>query len=235
MIQQLFKGRFSLLTMVFVALLALAGCQSKPQGLTPEQIALLQSQGFKLTDNGWEFGLSDKVLFGNNIGKLNPESTETVQKMGRALLSVGITKFRLDGHTDNYGEDSYNDQLSLRRADAVADLLASVGIPRANIETRGMGKRDPVADNRTLQRPRGKPPRRDRRHAISHQYAPLSAHKRLYLAIAERCLGSEIETGYTHAARHPINTDIERLRATWLNTSIPCTASARSYRRSVIF
>lgn len=95
MIQQLFKGRFSLLTMVFVALLALAGCQSKPQGLTPEQIALLQSQGFKLTDNGWEFGLSDKVLFGNNIGKLNPESTETVQKMGRALLSVGITKFRL--------------------------------------------------------------------------------------------------------------------------------------------
>ncbi|WP_341478042.1 OmpA family protein [Serratia marcescens] len=153
MIQQLFKGRFSLLTMMFVALLALAGCQSKPQGLTPEQVALLQSQGFKLTDNGWEFGLSDKVLFGNNIGKLNPESTETVQKMGRALLSVGITKFRLDGHTDNYGEDSYNDQLSLRRADAVADLLASVGIPRANIETRGMGgagseRRGEAADGR---------------------------------------------------------------------------------------
>lgn len=31
MIQQLFKGRFSLLAMAFVALLALAGCQSKPQ------------------------------------------------------------------------------------------------------------------------------------------------------------------------------------------------------------
>ncbi|MEE4408318.1 MULTISPECIES: OmpA family protein [Serratia] len=149
MIQQTLKNRFSLLAIMFVALLTLAGCQSKPQGLTPEQVALLQSHGFKLTDNGWEFGLSDKVLFGNNIGKLNPESTETVQKMGRALMSVGITKFRLDGHTDNYGEDSYNDQLSLRRADAVADLLASVGIPRANIETRGMGKRDPVADNRT--------------------------------------------------------------------------------------
>ncbi|CAI0941775.1 OmpA family protein [Serratia ficaria] len=149
MIQQTLKRRFSLLTMMFIALLALAGCQGKPQGLTAEQIALLQSQGFKLTDNGWEFGMSDKVLFGNNIGKLNPESTEAVQKMGRALLSVGITQFRLDGHTDNYGEDSYNDQLSLRRADAVADLLASVGIPRSNIETRGMGKRDPVADNRT--------------------------------------------------------------------------------------
>ena len=80
MIQQLFKGRFSLLTMVFVALLALAGCQSKPQGLTPEQIALLQSQGFKLTDNGWEFGLSDKVLFGNNIGKLNRKAPKRCRR-----------------------------------------------------------------------------------------------------------------------------------------------------------
>lgn len=149
MIQQTLKNRFSLLTMMFIALLALAGCQSKPQGLTPEQIALLQSQGFKLTDNGWEFGFSDKVLFGNNVGKLSPQSTEIVEKMGKALKSVNIVQFRLDGHTDNYGEDSYNDQLSLRRANAVADVLAGVGIPRANIETRGMGKRQPVASNAT--------------------------------------------------------------------------------------
>ncbi|WP_025120423.1 MULTISPECIES: OmpA family protein [unclassified Serratia (in: enterobacteria)] len=149
MLQQNFKRSFSLLTLMFIALLTLAGCQSKPQGLTAAQIALLQAQGFKLTDNGWEFGFSDKVLFGNNVGKLSPQSTEIVEKMGRALLSVDITQFRLDGHTDNYGEDSYNDQLSLRRANAVADVLAGVGIPRANITTRGMGKRQPVASNAT--------------------------------------------------------------------------------------
>jgi outer membrane protein OmpA-like peptidoglycan-associated protein len=149
MLQQNFKRSFSLLALVFITLLTLAGCQSKPQGLTAEQIALLQAQGFKLTDNGWEFGLSDKVLFGNNVGKLNAQSTEIVEKMGKALLSVNIVQFRLDGHTDNYGEDSYNDQLSLRRANAVADVLAGVGIPRANIETRGMGKRQPVASNAT--------------------------------------------------------------------------------------
>ncbi|MNC51986.1 Peptidoglycan-binding protein ArfA [compost metagenome] len=134
---------------MFITLLTLAGCQSKPQGLTAEQIALLQAQGFKLTDNGWEFGFSDKVLFGNNVGKLSPQSTEIVEKMGKALKSVDIVQFRLDGHTDNYGEDSYNDQLSLRRANAVADVLAGIGIPRANIETRGMGKRQPVASNAT--------------------------------------------------------------------------------------
>ncbi|MCO7508555.1 OmpA family protein [Serratia fonticola] len=149
MLQQNFKRSYSLLALVFITLLTLAGCQSKPQGLTAEQIALLQAQGFKLTDNGWEFGFSDKVLFGNNVGKLSPQSTEIVEKMGKALKSVNIVQFRLDGHTDNYGEDSYNDQLSLRRANAVADVLAGVGIPRANIETRGMGKRQPVASNAT--------------------------------------------------------------------------------------
>ncbi|ALX93360.1 MULTISPECIES: OmpA family protein [Serratia] len=149
MLQQNFKRSFSLLALVFITLLTLAGCQSKPQGLTAEQIALLQAQGFKLTENGWEFGFSDKVLFGNNVGKLSPQSTEIVEKMGKALKSVDIVQFRLDGHTDNYGEDSYNDQLSLRRANAVADVLAGVGIPRANIETRGMGKRQPVASNAT--------------------------------------------------------------------------------------
>ncbi|MBC3249964.1 OmpA family protein [Serratia fonticola] len=149
MLQQNFKRSFSLLALVFITLLTLAGCQSKPQGLTAEQIALLQAQGFKLTDNGWEFGFSDKVLFGNNVGKLSPQSTEIVEKMGKALKSVDIVQFRLDGHTDNYGEDSYNDQLSLRRANAVADVLAGIGIPRANIETRGMGKRQPVASNAT--------------------------------------------------------------------------------------
>lgn len=149
MLQQNFKRSYSLLALVFITLLTLAGCQSKPRGLTAEQIALLQAQGFKLTDNGWEFGFSDKVLFGNNVGKLSPQSTEIVEKMGKALKSVDIVQFRLDGHTDNYGEDSYNDQLSLRRANAVADVLAGIGIPRANIETRGMGKRQPVASNAT--------------------------------------------------------------------------------------
>ncbi len=200
MIQQLFKGRFSLLAMAFVALLALAGCQSKPQGLTPEQVALLQSQGFKLTDNGWEFGLSDKVLFGNNIGKLNPESTETVQKMGRALLSVGITKFRLDGHTDNYGEDSYNDQLSLRRADAVADLLASVGIPRANIETRGMGQ---LIDEARRQRFR----RRQRRVALDkvvHLGEPRLAKILCQLAVFQVRI-KRIITQRRHQLRHHVH------------------------------
>lgn len=132
-----------------ISLLVLAGCQAKPQGLSPEQIAALQEQGFKLTDNGWEFGLANKVLFDSDVKKLNPDGVRTVQNIGKALTAVGITHLRVDGHTDATGEDSYNQQLSYQRASTVADTLATIGIPRANIDVRGRGKLDPVADNRT--------------------------------------------------------------------------------------
>ncbi|AHM75845.1 OmpA family protein [Yersinia hibernica] len=133
-----------------LCLLVLVGCQAKPhQGLTPEQIAALQEQGFKLTDNGWEFGLANKVLFDSDVRKLNASGVETVQNIGRSLHHVGINHLRVDGHTDATGEDSYNQQLSYQRAAAVADALAGIGIPRANIDVRGRGKLEPVADNRT--------------------------------------------------------------------------------------
>ncbi|CNI53858.1 OmpA family protein [Yersinia mollaretii] len=132
-----------------ISLLVLVGCQAKPQGLSAEQIAALQEQGFKLTDNGWEFGLANKVLFDSDVRKLNPAGVQTVQNIGKALTAVGITHLRVDGHTDSTGEDSYNQQLSYQRAAAVADTLALIGIPRANIDVRGRGKLDPVADNRT--------------------------------------------------------------------------------------
>lgn len=133
-----------------MSLLILAGCQAaKPPELTPEQIAALQEQGFKLTDNGWEFGLANKVLFDSDVRELNPSGVQRVQKIGRALANVGIHHMRVDGHTDSIGEDGYNQQLSLERASAVADALAAIGIPRTNIDVRGRGKLEPVADNHT--------------------------------------------------------------------------------------
>ncbi|CNE52539.1 putative lipoprotein [Yersinia rohdei] len=141
------------LWMGFIALclLALAGCQAKPSGLTAEQIAALQEQGFKLTDNGWEFGLANKVLFDTDIRELNSTGKQTVESIGRALHNVGINHLRVDGHTDSTGEDGYNQQLSYQRAAAVADSLSASGIPRARIDVRGRGELEPAADNKTAQ------------------------------------------------------------------------------------
>lgn len=58
----------------------------------------------------------------------------------------------MDGHTDNYGEASYNEALSLKRANAVADAWAKgANIPRSNLTTRGLGQKYPIASNSTAQ------------------------------------------------------------------------------------
>ncbi|WP_248744050.1 MULTISPECIES: OmpA family protein [unclassified Pseudomonas] len=137
-------------TLLLTAMLALTGCQTAPQkGLTPAQIAVLKQQGFELTDDGWEFGLSGKVLFGSDIESLNKQSTEIVERIGKALLGVGIERVRVDGHTDASGKEAYNQQLSLRRAKSVGKVLTTVGMKEENIQLQGLGSREPVASNDT--------------------------------------------------------------------------------------
>lgn len=119
------------------------------KGLTPAQIAVLKQQGFEPTDEGWAFGLSGKVLFGSDIESLNAQSTEIVERIGKALVGVGIERVRVDGHTDASGKEAYNQQLSLRRAKSVAKVLTTVGMKEENIQLRGLGSSEPVASNNT--------------------------------------------------------------------------------------
>nr|WP_251030702.1 MULTISPECIES: OmpA family protein [Pseudomonas] len=136
---------------VFFAVLALTGCQTAPQkGLTPAQVAVLKQQGFELTDDGWAFGLSGKVLFGSDVENLNQASTDIVERIGKALLGAGIQRVRIDGHTDASGSQAYNDLLSVRRASSVAKVLMNVGMREENVQVRGLGSRIPVASNDTV-------------------------------------------------------------------------------------
>lgn len=137
--------------LIFTSLI-LTGCQS-PQGkFTPEQVAAMQSYGFTESAGDWSLGLSDAILFAKNDYKLLPESQQQIQTMAAKLASTGLTHARMDGHTDNYGEDSYNEVLSLKRANVVADAWAMGGqIPRSNLTTQGLGKKYPIASNKTAQ------------------------------------------------------------------------------------
>ncbi|WJD61994.1 OmpA family protein [Pseudomonas kurunegalensis] len=135
---------------LLLAMLALTGCQSAPpKGLTPEQIAVLKREGFTPTDEGWAYDLSGKVLFGSDLDSLNGQSQAIVERIGKALLGVGIQGVRVDGHADSSGKAGYNQQLSERRAQSVAKALVGVGMQAQNIQRRGLGSTQPVADNRT--------------------------------------------------------------------------------------
>lgn len=131
--------------------LALAGCQSKAR-FSDAQIAAMKNAGFTQNMEGWGLGLSDKILFGVNESELTPVSKRTIQEMAKNLASTGIEHVRIDGHTDNYGKPDYNQQLSLKRANAVAAQWAQgATIPRENIVTRGLGMSAPVTSNNSAQ------------------------------------------------------------------------------------
>lgn len=139
-----------LLSPLIIATLVLTGCQA-PQGkFTREQVAAMQSYGFTESAGDWSLGLSDTILFDKNDYKLRAESQQQIQSMAARLASVGLNHARMDGHTDNYGEDSYNEALSLKRANVVADAWATgAKIPRSNLTTQGLGKKYPVASNQS--------------------------------------------------------------------------------------
>ena len=135
-----------------MAAVLLTGCRA-PQGkFSQEQVAAMKSYGFTESDGDWSLGLSDSILFDKNDARLRPESETQIQSMASRLAETGLNHARMDGHTDNYGEESYNEALSLKRANAVADAWAKgANIPRSNLTTRGLGQKYPVASNSTPQ------------------------------------------------------------------------------------
>ena len=59
------------------------------------------------------------------------------------------TRVIIEGHTDSVRGDDYNQALSQRRAEAVADALRLRGVPPDRYEAKGLGKSFPVASNDT--------------------------------------------------------------------------------------
>jgi len=60
-----------------------------------------------------------------------------------------MLKIIISGHTDNFGEEDYNINLSKKRAESVKAALVKLGITPGRIATIGMGETDPITPNDT--------------------------------------------------------------------------------------
>lgn len=131
----------------------LAACQTvqpqRPAGFTPQQVGALQRQGFEQAGDDWQFGMADRLLFASDESTLIPDQKVAIGRISGALVGVGIHGARVEGHTDSTGAASYNEALSLRRAQAVADALIGGGMTRPTMRVVGMGARVPVESNRS--------------------------------------------------------------------------------------
>lgn len=98
------------------------------------------------TPRGLVLTLGD-VLFDTGRAELNPGAARKLDQLAQFLNEHKERRVQIDGFTDSVGTDSYNEQLSQRRADAVKAALLSRGVDSSRIGTEGYGKAYPVANN----------------------------------------------------------------------------------------
>lgn len=84
----------------------------------------------------------EDVLFDFDKYTIRMSEYSSVQEAAAEIIESGGTYY-VDGHTDVRGSDAYNDKLSERRAQAVADALIDEGVDPAKLQVRGMGERFP--------------------------------------------------------------------------------------------
>ena len=90
--------------------------------------------------------LESDTLFAFDSASPQGDLQTLTQRLGglRSVEAVQIV-----GHTDNTGPAAYNEQLSVRRADSIRELLVKNGVDPSKITLLGMGERSPAAENST--------------------------------------------------------------------------------------
>ncbi|MBW0144173.1 OmpA family protein [Sphingomicrobium clamense] len=89
------------------------------------------------------------ITFAFDSYAVQPEFQGTLNEIASTLNAYESTYIDVMGHTDSTGSDAYNQTLSERRAQAVANYLTAQGVNRARIATQGYGESSPIADNST--------------------------------------------------------------------------------------
>jgi len=128
------------LSALFVALVA-SGTDKETQGRVEcgdrEAVAAVQ-QAPEYVDE--TVSLSSKTLFGFDKDNLRPEAQENLDALAQRLSNENVQTVRVEGHTDFMGSEEYNQALSERRANVVANYLVGRGVPSSKVSAVGLGE-----------------------------------------------------------------------------------------------
>jgi outer membrane protein OmpA-like peptidoglycan-associated protein len=102
----------------------------------------------RVRDDLLKLTLANEVSFDVNSATVKPSFKPSLTKVADVLKRYD-SQMTIVGHTDSTGSESYNQQLSERRARAVRDELVRLGVPSARLSAIGRGEFEPRADNST--------------------------------------------------------------------------------------
>jgi len=133
---------------------ALADAQAREQaaiqqGNQREQAAIMQ--GVQREKDAIVLTFKSDVLFDTNSSTIKAGAYRSgeIDRVAQILNKYPDTTIKVAGYTDSTGSDSYNQQLSEQRANAVKNALVVKGVSASRMTALGMGKSNPIADNNT--------------------------------------------------------------------------------------
>jgi OmpA-OmpF porin, OOP family len=118
-------------------------CPNTPAGVEVDEkgCARVVKKIIMRGDTNFEFGKAD----------LLPSAYPVLNNIALSMKDHPDTKWRIEGHTDAIGSDSYNMDLSRRRAESVVNYLVNQGVERSRLEIIPFGKSMPIATNSTAE------------------------------------------------------------------------------------
>jgi peptidoglycan-associated lipoprotein len=168
------------LGLVGFVILAFSACGEKKANVAPSMnstektkkpVEEIKEPVVKPSKNSQEAGISEElhsvtsIIDGKNVSltsvhfafdeyTLNADMQNINRKNAGIIDSVikshGTLKIKLEGNSDEWGTDEYNQALGLRRAKSAKDALISVGISKKMISTITLGESSPICEDRTV-------------------------------------------------------------------------------------
>ncbi len=114
------------------------------RALADSEAAAIRREGNLLA-----ISLKGDVTFDTDSAIVNPGLYSEIDRIANILVKYPQTVIQVEGHTDSTGTESYNMELSARRAEAVKNLLVQRGVDPARILTLAFGESTPIASNDT--------------------------------------------------------------------------------------
>lgn len=96
---------------------------------------------------------TNNIVFESSSADLDLSHNETLHQVGDALANWPELQVEIGGYTDSSGSESFNQQLSEKRAQSVLDYLAAnfPGVDKSQLTAVGYGEANPIADNSTTE------------------------------------------------------------------------------------
>lgn len=93
--------------------------------------------------------VENEVLFDFDSAALRSNSRTSLREMAEVFSRYNDTTISVEGHTDSTGSAGYNNSLSRRRANSVANYLEGLGVDDYRLDTVAYGESQPRASNST--------------------------------------------------------------------------------------